>query len=103
MGADGEVAVKKGYIVARVHVTDPEGFEEYLKIGLPSLDRFGGRSLVLGGQYTTLEGTERERHVVIEFDSYQQALDCYHSPEYQAAANLRKRYADTDLVVVEGT
>ncbi|WP_417667877.1 DUF1330 domain-containing protein [Roseibium sp.] len=95
--------MKKGYIIAHVHVHDPAGFEDYLKIGLPSLDRFGGRSLVLGGQYTTLEGQEKERHVVIEFDSYQQALDCYNSSEYQAAADLRKRYADTDLVVVEGT
>ncbi|MBS8261680.1 DUF1330 domain-containing protein [Roseibium polysiphoniae] len=95
--------MKKGYIVARVQIHDPEGFKTYLDIGLPSLDRFGGRSLVLGGQYTTFEGQERERHVVIEFDSYQTALDCYNSPEYQAAAEIRKRYAETDLVVVEGT
>ena len=30
------------------------------------------------------------------------ALDCYRSPEYQAAAALRKGKAEVDLVVVEG-
>ena len=94
---------KKGYIIAHVQIHDHDAFESYLAIGLPSLDRFGGRQLVLGGQYTAMEGRDRERHVVIEFASYRQALDCYNSPEYQAAAEIRRRYADTDLVVVEGT
>lgn len=94
---------KKGYIIAHVQIHDHNAFESYLAIGLPSLDKFGGRQLVLGGQYKIMEGQDKERHVVIEFDSYQQAFDCYNSPEYQAAAAIRRRYADTDLVVVEGT
>jgi uncharacterized protein (DUF1330 family) len=40
--------------------------------------------------------------VVIEFPSYQAALDCWNSPEYQAAIQLREAVSTTDLVVIEG-
>ena len=36
-------------------------------------------------------------------ESYRKALDCYNSPEYQAAAKLRQQYSDSDIVIVEGT
>jgi uncharacterized protein (DUF1330 family) len=40
--------------------------------------------------------------VVIEFPSYETALECYRSPDYQAAARLRAGKAVFDLVVIEG-
>ena len=49
-----------------------------------------------------LEGQNRDRHVVIEFDSFEQALECYHSPEYAAALEIRKTCAESDVIVVEG-
>jgi uncharacterized protein (DUF1330 family) len=47
------------------------------------------------------EGKQRTRTVVLEFPSYDSALACYRSPEYQAAAELRKGKAEVDLVVIE--
>ena len=47
-------------------------------------------------------GALKDRHVVIEFPSYQAALDCYNSPEYQFAIQERGEAGDVDLVVVEG-
>jgi uncharacterized protein (DUF1330 family) len=44
----------------------------------------------------------RGRTVVLEFPSYQAARDCYRSPEYQAAAALRKGKAEVDLIIIEG-
>ena len=49
-----------------------------------------------------LEGKVRGRTVVLEFPSYQAARDCYRSPEYQAAAALRKGKAEVDLMIIEG-
>jgi len=40
--------------------------------------------------------------VVIEFPSYQAALDCWNSPEYQGAAKLRHPVSTIDLVIAEG-
>jgi uncharacterized protein (DUF1330 family) len=64
--------------------------------------RYGARFLVRGGQFQGVEGTPRQRHVIIEFESYEKALECYHSPEYQAASEYRRAAAFTDLVIIEG-
>ena len=64
--------------------------------------KYGARFLVRGGQAEHVEGGARARHVVLEFDSYEQALACYRSPEYQAAMKLRLPVSIGDIVVVEG-
>jgi uncharacterized protein (DUF1330 family) len=57
---------------------------------------------VRGGSFELFEGAARSRSVVVEFPSYEAALACYRSPEYQAAAALRQGKAEFDLVVIEG-
>jgi uncharacterized protein (DUF1330 family) len=48
------------------------------------------------------EGRARSRTVVIEFPSYEAALACYRSPDYQAAKALRLGKGNIDLLVIEG-
>jgi uncharacterized protein (DUF1330 family) len=64
--------------------------------------KYGGRYLVRGGTREVPEGEARSRIVVLEFPSYDAALACYRSPEYQAAKKLREGNGIADLVVVEG-
>ena len=92
----------KGYWVAHVTVTDPENYPKYIAANAAAFEKYGARFLVRAGRYEAPEGAARARHVVIEFDSYEQALACYHSPEYAEAARLREAYAESDLVIVEG-
>ena len=40
--------------------------------------------------------------VVIEFESYAAAVECYHSEAYQTAVALRKDIAAFDFVILEG-
>ena len=40
---------------------------------------------------------------VIEFDTMEQAVACYNSPEYQKAKDLRDGKTDAVFFVVEGT
>ena len=47
-------------------------------------------------------GASRARNVVIEFPSYQAAIDCWQSPEYQQAMKLRLPVSTGDLVIIEG-
>ena len=42
------------------------------------------------------------RNVVIEFPSYDEAVACYNSPEYQAAKQKRKGAGTAEIVIVEG-
>ncbi|HEY7662299.1 MAG TPA: DUF1330 domain-containing protein [Xanthobacteraceae bacterium] len=93
---------RKGYWIGHVDVTDPEGYKAYMAADMAAFGKFGGRFLVRGGTREVVEGKVRARTVVLEFPSYQAARDCYRSPDYQAAAALRKGMAEVDLIIVEG-
>lgn len=92
----------KGYWIARVDVRDVERYKDYVATAKPAFERFGANFLARGGPVSHLEGEARSRNVVIEFPSVQAAIDCYNSPEYQAAAKIRQEVADADMLVVEG-
>jgi uncharacterized protein (DUF1330 family) len=92
----------KGYFIAHITVRDPEAYKEYVARDTPILEGFGGKFIVRGGQSKPVEGSLYERHVVVEFPSYQAALDAFNDPEYQAVADIRRRTADSAIVIVEG-
>ena len=92
----------KGYWIVHVTVTDPERYAAYLAADALAFARFGARSLVRGGRHEAPEGAALSRHVVIEFESYAQALACYRSPEYQAALPHRLAASESTIVIVEG-
>ena len=92
----------KGYWVANVDVSDPAAYEEYRKANAVAFQQYGARFLVRGGPQTVREGAANPRTVVLEFDSYETAVACYESPEYQAAKALRDSAAESNLIIVEG-
>jgi uncharacterized protein (DUF1330 family) len=92
----------KGYWIGRVDVTDPERYKDYVAANAAAFAKYGGRFLVRGGPFEPVLGSSRERNVVIEFASFRDAVDCFHSPEYQAALAKRAGGAEVDMVVVEG-
>ncbi|MEX0954806.1 MAG: DUF1330 domain-containing protein [Rhizobiaceae bacterium] len=92
----------KGYWIAHVDVRDAERYKDYVSTAGPAFERFGAKFLARGGDFEALEGNGRARNVVIEFPSKQAALDCYNSPEYQAAKAIRVTVADADMVIVDG-
>lgn len=92
----------KGYWIVRVDTTDPEQYKLYVAANAVAFAKYGARFLARAGQHQVLEGTARSRNVVIEFPSYQAALDCWHSPEYQAAMKIRLPVSTADLLVIEG-
>ncbi len=94
--------MSKGYWVARVDVTDLEAYQAYVAANAVAFSKYGARFLVRAGAFENPEGTSRSRNVIIEFPSYQAALDCWHSPEYQYAITLRLPVATVDIVIVEG-
>jgi uncharacterized protein (DUF1330 family) len=95
-------AARKGYWLGEIDVSDPEGYKPYLAANQVPFAKFGARYLVRGGAREVVEGKARARIVVLEFPSYDLALACYRSPEYQAAKKLREGKGAVDLVVVEG-
>jgi uncharacterized protein (DUF1330 family) len=92
----------KGYWLAQVDVTDPQGYQDYIAANQAAFRKFGARFLVRAGRCEPVEGSCRSRLIVIEFPDYAAALACYRSPEYQQAMALRQGRAIVDLAVVEG-
>jgi uncharacterized protein (DUF1330 family) len=92
----------KAYVIARVTVTDPEAYAEYVKAASEAIRRYGGRPLARGGAYEALEGEARARNVILEFKSLEQAKRYFHSPEYQAAKAKRQGAGIAEIVAVEG-
>jgi uncharacterized protein (DUF1330 family) len=91
----------KGYWVVFADVTDPEGYKAYQAANAKPIAEHGGRFLVRGGGEPK-EGKPRSRVVVLEFPTYQAALDCYNSPGYVAAKKERDGRSVWDMVITEG-
>ncbi|WP_438363154.1 DUF1330 domain-containing protein [Nioella halotolerans] len=98
----GQIAMPKGYIIGHITVTDPDAYPEYIRRDTPILERLGARFLVRGGRSEVAEGSSHERHVVIEFPSYDAAKAAYNDPEYQEVAEIRRASADSVIILVEG-
>jgi uncharacterized protein (DUF1330 family) len=92
----------KGYWIVRVDISDPEEYKKYLAANAAPFRKHGARFIIRGAPFENVEGGARARNAVIEFPSYQAALDCWHSPEYQAAMKLRQPVSTADIVVIEG-
>jgi uncharacterized protein (DUF1330 family) len=92
----------KGYWMVHVTVTDPERYKDYVAANAAPLKKYGAKFIVRGGQYEVAKGSSRERHVVLEFPSFAAAKECFASPEYQAALEIFKTCAESDVVIVEG-
>ena len=92
----------KGYVIARVTVTNPEAYAEYVALASEAIKAYGGKPLMRGGRTEVLEGESRPRNVVIEFESYEKAVAYYNSPEYKKAKKARENAGVADMIAVEG-
>ena len=93
----------KGYWIIHVSVTNPEPYQEYIRRDTPIIEGLGGRFIVRGGTSEMKEGELLQRHVIVEFDSYPQALAAWDDPAYQEVAEIRRANAESDVVIIEGT
>jgi len=91
------------YVIADIDVHDAEAYREYVALVPGTVEPFGGRFVIRGGEHETLEGEWRpQRLVMIEFPSADHARRWYESPAYIAAMAIRHRTSTGSLVMVEG-
>jgi uncharacterized protein (DUF1330 family) len=92
----------KGYWIVRVDIADQEKYKTYIAANAGPFKKYGARFLVRAGRFENPEGTSRTRNAVIEFPTYEAAVECWHSPDYQQALKLRQPVSTADLVIIEG-
>lgn len=91
------------YVIAEIDVTDTAGYEEYRRLGPPTIALYGGKFVARGGKVAVLEGSWTPRRlVVLEFESVERAKEWWASKEYSAAKQVRQKTAVTNMIVVEG-
>ncbi len=93
---------RKGYWLAMVDVHDAETYKKYIEANAAPFAKYGAHFPVRAGRHENPEGPTGNRHVVIEFESYEKAVACYNSPEYQHALQYRLAASTGHFVIVEG-
>jgi uncharacterized protein (DUF1330 family) len=93
----------KGYWVTIYRsISDPQKLAAYAKLAPDAIAPFGGRYLVRGTAAAAYEAGLKERIVMSEFPSVEQAKAAYDSPAYQAALKALGDGAVRDIRIVAG-
>ena len=96
--------MKKGYwVVAYKSISDESATKAYAELAMPALHPFGAWSLTISSSKVhPQESGLQQRTVVVEFDSYENALAAYHSEAYKKALRALGSGAERDFRIVEG-
>ena len=93
----------KAYWVATYRsVSNQDALDAYAKRSGPAIVAAGGRILARGLPASVHELGLKQRTVLIEFDSVEQALAAYESPGYQEAMALLAGGVERDIRIIEG-
>ena len=93
----------KAYILsAHRSAADPTKRDAYVKLAVPAIQKAGGRFLASTDNVIIKENGIKERTVLIEFDSFDQAIGAYESQDYQEALKALDGGADRDFRIFEG-
>ena len=93
----------KGYFVsAHRSEADPEKRAAYLKLAGPAIQKYNGKILASTNKIKVFEDGKEEQTVLIEFESFEKAVECIDSKEYQDALLALDGGANRDCRVFEG-
>ncbi|MFI1582945.1 DUF1330 domain-containing protein [Embleya sp. NPDC020630] len=93
----------KGYWVSVYPaISDPETLTAYNELARPAVQAGGGRTLAVGGRVVAHEAGITQRVVLVEFDTFEQAVAAYESEAYQKALVALPDGYERDFRIVEG-
>ena len=93
----------KGYVVCVYKsISSEEKLKEYAVKARAAVEKYKGKFLIKGGNFTTNEGDKSPRTVVIEFPSYDEVNLFYNSKEYQKAHEVLKGHVQRHHQNIEG-
>ncbi|WP_406023456.1 DUF1330 domain-containing protein [Nocardioides sp. NBC_00850] len=93
----------KGYWVSAYRtISDPEKLAAYNKLAPQAVKAGGGRVLSRGSRVVAHDAGIAERTVLIEFDSFEQAVAAHESAAYQEALAALSVGVERDFRIIEG-
>lgn len=91
------------YVIADIEVTDADLYEQYKPLAAPTVEKYGGRYVVRGGEVQVKEGDWAPRRLVMaEFPDRAAAEAWYASPEYAEPLKMRIASTKSRLMIVDG-
>jgi len=90
------------YAIVQVDVKDADEYAKYAALAGPAVEKFGGEFLARGGAVEVMEGTTRDRCVIVKFPDMDTARTFYHSPDYQKALSFALPVSERDYKFVQG-
>ena len=94
--------MSKGYWVVRANISDAEEYSKYVQVATDIIAKYNGHFLIRGGDQIEFEESGFERTVVVEFNSFEDALECYKSTDYQSALKFVKNSSKRYVSIVKG-
>ncbi|MFE9425297.1 DUF1330 domain-containing protein [Kitasatospora sp. NPDC006697] len=93
----------KGYWVSVYRtVSDPAKLAAYDELARPAVRAGGGRVLARGSRVVAHDAGIAERTILIEFDSFEQAVAARESAAYQEALVALSDGVERDFRIIEG-
>ena len=96
------------YVVGTIYdIKDPAGFTEYRGQAGPTLEKYGGKLVMMSQSIEVGDGSWSPIAMVMfevgppPFESMARAKEWYNSPEYGAAKPMRLKAADTGLIFAD--
>jgi uncharacterized protein (DUF1330 family) len=83
-------------------VPDPDRLAAYDALAGPAVRAAGGRTLSRGSRVVAHEAGGTHRVVLVEFDSFEQAVAAYESEAYQEALAVLSDGVERDFRIIEG-
>ena len=82
---------------------DKESFKLYAETEPESVKKFGGKYLVRAGEFKSMQGKwDFTRNVIIEFPTYEKALEWYNSDIYKPLKELRQKGSQGNIIIIKG-
>jgi uncharacterized protein (DUF1330 family) len=91
------------YFIVDIDIRDAAFLEKYRKRMPATLAKYGGRYIVRGGTFETLEGNWKpKRLLLLEFPSVEHAKQWYDSEDYRPLKAMRLKASSSNVILVEG-
>ncbi len=91
-----------GYVLYHYNIVDRSRVDELGPKSLPIVEKYGGELIVASPVKTLIGSTSYAGMVVYKFDSFEAALEFFHSPEMADLAKFRDQVIEGFATVIPG-
>ena len=91
------------YVIADITVTKLDRYKDYVKKTPATVEKFGGKFIVRGGEVEVITGNWKPRRlVIIEFPNMATLKKWYQSKDYQKINKIREEASTGSFIFVDG-